>query len=262
MGTIENHPESTSESDTGSFTLTRQQRPQPQAIGSKRRPRNAANIKNQEKIRNIDLNNSLRLTESQFQQLNESLHQQSPIRMNDLSHCSRMNDSAHSRLNESLRMNESRLSDPNHSRLNDSNHRMNESRLSELNSSKRMEHLDENRIHNHISPIRNHGLHPRQSSSDSNTSHKNNPNPEFFVPPPPSHSPLTPLTPNTEESVISDDEVPKPEKPETSKCLGPDSQYEVARDNKELKANHHHCYSDTNTMDSGWQSGSEKHITD
>ncbi|KOB71925.1 Uncharacterized protein OBRU01_13097 [Operophtera brumata] len=29
-----------------------------------------------------------------------------------------------------------------------------------------------------------------------------------------------------------------------------------------LKSTHLHCYSDTNTMDSGWQSGSERQVTD
>lgn len=183
-----------------------------------------------------------------------------------LSEHSRMSDH---RMSEHSRMNDSRISE--HSRISDMS-RLNDSRISELNSSMRMEHsLEESRIkgspkvrQSHMSPLRNlpkssSPLHPRQSSTDSNVSHKNSV--EFFVPPPPVHSPLSP---NTEESVISDEEDrARTEKPETSKCLAPDSQYEVVREEKEeLKTNHHHCYSDTNTMDSGWQSGSEKHVTD
>ncbi|XP_048482378.1 uncharacterized protein LOC105398624 [Plutella xylostella] len=354
VGTIENHPESTSESDTGSFTLTRQQRPQPQT-GSKRRPRTNQpadkHTKNQEKIRH-DLNNSIRLTEQQIEQLNSSLCQrmndsrmsdrlnESRIsdRMNECRMSERLNDSRVSdrmnecrmmeRMNESRvsermndsrigermndsrmseRMNESRVSDRmNESRVSDrmnesriSEHsRMNDSRLSDLSRKNELRMSDHNRLDSsrsdhsrldldlkgspkmkhHVSPLRNASrsspssvlrdapIHPRQSSTDSNVSLKNNP--DFFVPPPPNHSPLSP---NTEESLLSDDEdrqrtdqVYSNEKPETSKCLGPDSQYEPVREEKEeiMKVNHHHCYSDTNTMDSGWQSGSEKHATD
>ncbi|XP_049882567.1 uncharacterized protein LOC126378343 [Pectinophora gossypiella] len=363
VGTIENHPESTSESDTGSFTLTRQQRPQPQ-VGSKRRPRqekHAQHLKNQEKLRQ-DLNNSLRLTEQQIEQLNNSMRMSERIermegrlndsrdrlnercvidrlneridnrmeprmeRMNDSRISERMNDSRVSeRMNESRiieRMNESRISERmNESRLgermnesrisermNESRlgERMNESRISErmnesrlgerMNESRISERMNESRISDRVndrsdrmvermndsrlsdrfedrrmsdlnSSIRNDSPlrmprsspkilskeHPRQSSSDSK---------EFFVAPA-----ISPLSPKTEESLLSDDDRQDQvysNEPETSKCLGPDAQYEPVREEKEeiLKTNHHHCYSDTNTMDSGWQSGSEKQVTD
>ncbi|XP_022817075.1 uncharacterized protein LOC111349947 isoform X1 [Spodoptera litura] len=395
VGTIENHPESTSESDTGSFTLTRQQRPQPQ-VGSKRRPRQTEkHIKNQEKMRQV-LNNSIRLTEHQIEQLNNSMRMNERIereRMNETRLSERMNDSrdrlndrdrierindcrisdrmnetrlsermndSRDRLNEgrvcererlerlndsriSDRMNETRMSermnetrknermndsrdrlndsrnceviDPRIERMNDSriSDRMNETRLSErmndsrvcermnearmerMNDSKlsdrsdtrhsdrmndsRLERMNDSRLERmselnssiriggspkmrtHISPLRIPRSspknvpkdHPRQSSSDSNK-------PDFRQ--------ISPLSPNTEESLLSDDDRPQDQvysnDPETSKCLGPDSQYEPVRETKEeiLKTNHHHCYSDTNTMDSGWQSGSEKQVTD
>ncbi|CAH0697954.1 unnamed protein product [Spodoptera exigua] len=399
VGTIENHPESTSESDTGSFTLTRQQRPQPQ-VGSKRRPRQAEkHIKNQEKMRQV-LNNSIRLTEHQIEQLNNSMRMNERMerermsdrmnetrlserindsrdRLNDRERIERMNDcrisdrmnetrlsermnDSRDRLNEgrvcerermerlndsrisdrmnetrmSERMNETRMSermndsrdrlndsrnceviDPRIERMNDSRisdrmnetrisermndsrvcERMNEARMERMNDSKlsdrsdtrhsdrmndsRLERLNDSRLERmsemnssiridgspkmrtHISPLRIPRSspknvpkdHPRQSSSDSNK-------PEFRQ--------ISPLSPNTEESLLSDDDRPQDQvysnDPETSKCLGPDSQYEPVRESKEeiLKTNHHHCYSDTNTMDSGWQSGSEKQVTD
>ncbi|XP_063898263.1 uncharacterized protein LOC110379917 isoform X2 [Helicoverpa armigera] len=383
VGTIENHPESTSESDTGSFTLTRQQRPQPQ-VGSKRRPRQTdKHAKNQDKIRQV-LNNSIRLTEHQIEQLNNSMRMNERMerermsermdsrdrlndrmeRMNDVRISDRMNETrlsermndSRDRLNEgrermerlndsriSDRMNETRMSermndsrdrlndsrscevmDPRIERMNDSriSDRMNETRLSErlndsrvcermtearierMNDSKlsdrsdtrhsdrmndtrhsdrmndsRLERLNDSRLERmselnssiridgspkmraHMSPLRIARSspknlpkdHPRQSSSDSNKA-------DFRQ--------ISPLSPNTEESLLSDDERPQDQvysnDPETSKCLGPDSQYEPVRDGKEeiLKTNHHHCYSDTNTMDSGWQSGSEKQVTD
>ncbi|XP_053621378.1 uncharacterized protein LOC128681478 isoform X2 [Plodia interpunctella] len=331
VGTIENHPESTSESDTGSFTLTRQQRPQPQ-VGSKRRPRQEKHINNKEKMRQEhlrmneqqqlleQLNNSMRmsdrmncdrinerifnerndsrdrlnesrdrlndsrmdsrisdrmnetrlsermgdsrdrLNESRIERLNESRIN----RMNDSRISDRMNDSRIDRMNDSRisdRLNETRVSERiNESRISD---RMEDRRMSDLNSSMRIEGSPKMRAH--ISPLRLPRSspknlpkeHPRQSSSDSSK-------PEFFVPPPPNHSPLSP---NTEESLLSDDDGKDQvysNEPESSKCLGPDSQYEPVREEKEeiLKSNHHHCYSDTNTMDSGWQSGSEKQVTD
>ncbi|KAL0809553.1 hypothetical protein ABMA28_011086 [Loxostege sticticalis] len=403
VGTIENHPESTSESDTGSFTLTRQQRPQPQ-VGSKRRPRQLEkHAKNQEKMRQ-DLNNSIRLTEQQIEQLNNSMRMNERMndsrieRVNDSRISERMNDSRISdRMNESRisdrndprisgvsdsrlsdRMNESRLSERvndsrisdrvndsrisdrmndsrisdrmNETRLsermNDSRDRLNDSRLERMNESRdrlnerservndcrisdrfnetrlsergdsrdrlneridrmsdtrsndsrlndsrlsdsrmndsRIERIEDRRMSDlnssiriegspkmraHMSPLRIQRSspknlpkeHPRQSSSDSGK-------PEFFVPPPLN---LSPLSPNTEESLLSDDDDRRTDQvysndPESSKCLGPDSQYEPIREEKEeiLKTNHHHCYSDTNTMDSGWQSGSEKQVTD
>lgn len=403
VGTIENHPESTSESDTGSFTLTRQQRPQPQ-VGSKRRPRQVEkHAKNQEKMRQ-DLNNSIRLTEQQIEQLNNSMRMNERMndsrieRVNDSRISERMNDSRISdRMNESRisdrndprisgvsdsrlsdRMNESRLSERvndsrisdrvndsrisdrmndsrisdrmNETRLsermNDSRDRLNDSRLERMNESRdrlnerservndcrisdrfnetrlsergdsrdrlneridrmsdtrsndsrlndsrlsdsrmndsRIERIEDRRMSDlnssiriegspkmraHMSPLRIQRSspknlpkeHPRQSSSDSGK-------PEFFVPPPLN---LSPLSPNTEESLLSDDDDRRTDQvysndPESSKCLGPDSQYEPIREEKEeiLKTNHHHCYSDTNTMDSGWQSGSEKQVTD
>lgn len=405
VGTIENHPESTSESDTGSFTLTRQQRPQPQ-VGSKRRPNKHKPDKirqnvssSQEKLRQ-NVNNSLRLTEHQIEQLNLRINERPDIRMSDRNDiriserfdsrdrlndsirergvndsirerglndsiresglndsiretrvesrdrlsdsrneldrmnetrlservCDRMNESRLERMNDSRisdRLNDSRLDrlndsrvdriiDPRIERINDSRisdrinearhcERMNDSRLKEsrinrnidscdrLNES-RHERTNESRINDriermsdlnssiriegspkirtHISPLRvplprtsPKNLpkeHPRQSSSDSNK-------PDFCVPPPPI---ISPLSPNTEESLLSDDDRPQDtvysNDPDGSKCLGPDSKYEPVRDEKEeiLKTNHHHCYSDTNTMDSGWQSGSEKQVTD
>ncbi|XP_059062612.1 uncharacterized protein LOC131855370 [Achroia grisella] len=405
VGTIENHPESTSESDTGSFTLTRQQRPQPQ-VGSKRRPRqNDKHTKNQrQEISTIrmaeqqlleQLNTSIRmsdrmndsrisdginesrvsdrndsrdrLNDSRIERINDSrisdrmnetrlsermnnsrdrlndskierLNESRLERMNDSRISDRMNETrlrelmndSRDRLNESRmeRMNDSRISDRindsrvsdrmNDSRISDRindsrisermndsriSERMNDSRISErMNDSRISERMNDSRIsdrmnetrsdrleriedrrmsdlnssirvegspkmRNHMSPLRVPRSspknlpkeHPRQSSSDSNK-------PEFFVPPPPTHSPLSP---NTEESLLSDEDVRTQDQmysndPETSKCLGPDSQYEGVREEKDeiLKTNHHHCYSDTNTMDSGWQSGSEKQVTD
>ncbi|CAH0599927.1 unnamed protein product [Chrysodeixis includens] len=173
-------------------------------------------------------------------------------RMNDSRVCERMNDS---RLE---RMNDSKLSDRSDTRHGD---RLNDARIermSDLNSSIRIDGSPKMRTH--ISPLRIARSspknltkdHPRQSSSDSSK-------PDFRQ--------ISPLSPNTEESLLSDDDRPDQvysNDPESSKCLGPDSQYEPVREGKEevLKGNHHHCYSDTNTMDSGWQSGSEKQVTD
>ncbi|XP_052742829.1 uncharacterized protein LOC112054346 isoform X3 [Bicyclus anynana] len=461
VGTIENHPESTSESDTGSFTLTRQQRPQPQ-VGSKRRNRQTEkhNIhKTQEKRQ--DFNNSIRLTEQQIEHLNNSMRmsermndrlsdRMSDIRMSDrldsrerleriesrdrlnegriesrdrlnesriesrdrlndsridresidridtrvdrindsrdrlnesrsdrmndrdrlndtrsdrvcerdsrieridrdrlndsridrICDRDRLNDSRIERMNDSRidrmsdrfndsrierlcdqsRLNDSRVDRSDQSRLNDSRidrmsdrDRLNDSRIDRISEQSRLndsrierdrlndsrvdrmierDRLNDSRIdrmndprsdrfedrrmsdlnasiriegspkmRNHISPLRMPRTspknlpkeHPRQSSSDSK---------EFYVPP--AHSPLSP---NTEESLLSDDDDRRQEivysnEPEGSKCLGPDSQYEPERKDEILKTNHHHCYSDTNTMDSGWQSGSEKQVTD
>lgn len=273
VGTIENHPESTSESDTGSFTLTRQQRPQPQ-VGSKRRPRAEKHLKTQEKLRQ-DLNNSLRLTEQQIEHLNNSIRM-NEARLNERNDSrDRLNDSriTDSRVNESRlndsRVNDSRINDTrsNDSRLNES--RVNDSRLndSRVNDQRIDRELNESRIEDrrmsdlnasirlesprsHVSPLRRSPKEkePRQESSK-----------EFFA--------ISPLSPTTEDTLLSDDERQDQvysNEPETSKCLGPDSQYEPVREEKEevLKTNHHHCYSDTNTMDSGWQSGSEKQVTD
>ncbi|XP_060808704.1 uncharacterized protein LOC106131084 [Amyelois transitella] len=186
-------------------------------------------------------------------------------RMNDTRISDRMNDTRISdRMNDtriSDRMNDTRISDRlNESRISD---RIEDRRMSDLNSSIRIDGSPKMRAH--MSPLRMPRSSPknlpkehlRQSSSDSSK-------PEFFVPPPPNHSPLSP---NTEESLLSDDDGKDQvysNEPESSKCLGPDSQYEPVREEKDeiLKTNHHHCYSDTNTMDSGWQSGSEKQVTD
>ncbi|KAI5638115.1 hypothetical protein NE865_09236 [Phthorimaea operculella] len=253
VGTIENHPESTSESDTGSFTLTRQQRPQPQ-IGSKRRPRDRLNerierlsdrerdrIESREKLNESRISD--RMNDSRIERMNEA-------RMSDRMSHTRISDRANeSRISD--RMNDSRTSD----RLNDSkiSDRIEERRLSDLNSSIRM---DSPLRMARSSPKGFQKEHPRQSSLDSSK--------EFFVAPA-----LSPLSPKTEESLLSDDDRQDQaytNEPESSrpKCLGPDSQYETVREEKEevLKTNHHHCYSDTNTMDSGWQSGSEKQVTD
>lgn len=179
-------------------------------------------------------------------------------RMSERGERDRMNESRLDRMSD--RSNDSRLND---SRLNDS--RIEDRRMSDLNSSIRIEGSP--KMRSHMSPLRIQRSspknlpkeHPRQSSSDSGK-------PEFFVPPPLN---LSPLSPNTEESLLSDEDDRRPDQvysndPESSKCLGPDSQYEPVREDKEeiLKTNHHHCYSDTNTMDSGWQSGSEKQVTD
>ncbi|CAH0717126.1 unnamed protein product, partial [Brenthis ino] len=306
VGTIENHPESTSESDT-SFTLTRQQRPQPQ-VGSKRRPKHTDKHTKTDKIR--DFNNSVRLTEQQIEQLNNSMRieRMTEVRMSDRindSRCDRMNELRESRINDSRdrlndsrvdrisererlndtdRMNDSRdrlndrLNDPRIDRMNDRTNdrierlndarverisdRFDDRRMSELNSSIRIEGSP--KMRSHISPLRMprtspknlNKENPRQSSSDSKV--------DFFPPP----TNLSPLSPNTEESLLSDDDRNvKPEtvysnEPEVSKCLGPDLQYETVKKDDILKTNHHHCYSDTNTMDSGWQSGSEKQVTD
>ncbi|XP_041986271.1 uncharacterized protein LOC121738346 isoform X2 [Aricia agestis] len=171
----------------------------------------------------------------------------------------RLNDSRieRDRLNDSRierdRLNDSRIE---RERLNDSrsdrdsrldrSERFEDRRMSDLNSSIRVEGSPKLRSPLRIpksSPKNLPKEHPRQSSSDSGK-------PEFFVPPPP----ISPLSPNTEESLLSDEDG-RPE----AKCLGPDSQYEGPR---EVIKGHHHCYSDTNTMDSGWQSGSERHVTD
>ncbi|XP_063391659.1 uncharacterized protein LOC134677130 [Cydia fagiglandana] len=316
VGTIENHPESTSESDTGSFTLTRQQRPQPQ-VGSKRRPRQEKHAKQARE------NNSLRLTEQQIEQLNNSMRL-----MNDSRVGERMNDSRISGINDSRlseRINESRINDSrlserlNESRINDSrisgsandsrisgalesriSDRMNETRLSErLNDSRLSDRLNETRLSergisdrmererdSRMSDTRMSGRndsrdrlsdsrierdegspkmrqlriprfspksnHPRQLSSESNKA-------EFFAPPPPNQ----PLSPTAEKPLLNEENQVYSNEAETA-CLGPDSQYESVREEKdEIKVHHHrHCYSDTNTMDSGWQSGSEKQVTD
>ncbi|XP_030041383.1 uncharacterized protein LOC115456442 isoform X2 [Manduca sexta] len=393
VGTIENHPESTSESDTGSFTLTRQQRPQPQ-VGSKRRPRQAdKHIKTQDKMRQLNssgrltdqidhINSSMRMTEridprieriermnetrlserrsdsrdrlneprvcERFDRMNESRISErmsdnrlermsdSHDRLNDSRNCDlsepridRLNDSRISermnearlsermeRMNESRigdkindsrlsermeRMNESRISDKlNESRLSERMERMNESRISDkLNESRlseRMERMNESRISDKMNDSRlseriermnETRLNERMSELNSSmrmegsprsrthmsplrvprTSPKDHPRPSN-VESKPFVQPISPLSPKTEESLLSDDDRPVDQvysnDPETSKCLAPDSQYEPVREEKEeiLKTNHHHCYSDTNTMDSGWQSGSEKQVTD
>ncbi|XP_028156656.1 uncharacterized protein LOC114350177 isoform X2 [Ostrinia furnacalis] len=225
-----------------------------------------------------------RLNDSRLERMNESrdrLNERSE-RVNECRISDRFNETRMSergsdsrdRLNERMerlsdarsndsRLNDSRLSD---SRMNDSRiERIEDRRMSDLNSSIRLEGSPKMRAH--MSPLRIQRSspknlpkeHPRQSSSDSGK-------PDFYVPPPIN---LSPLSPNTEESLLSDEEERRPDQvysndPETSKCLGPDSQYEPIREEKEeiLKTNHHHCYSDTNTMDSGWQSGSEKQVTD
>jgi hypothetical protein len=224
-------------------------------VGSKRRPRQTEkHIKEDRRIeKRQDVNSSARLTEHQIEQINNS------IRM-----CERMNEARGERMNDSRisdRGNDSRMSE----RLERMSDRLNDSRLedrrkSDLNSSIRIEGSP--KVRSHMSPLRvprsspknlPKREHPRQSSSDSGK--------DFFPP-----TNLSPLSPNTEESLLSDEERPNTvysNEPETSKCLAPDSQYETVREEKEeIKTNHHHCYSDTNTMDSGWQSGSEKQVTD
>ncbi|XP_050358669.1 uncharacterized protein LOC126778972 isoform X2 [Nymphalis io] len=352
VGTIEAHPESTSESDSGSFTLSRQQRPQPQ-VGSKRRPRT-------DKLRQ-DFGGSLRLTEQQMEHLNTSMRIE---RVNDSRVSERMSDSRVSdRINDSRvsdRMNDSRVSD----RMNDSrvSERMNDSRVSErMNDSRVSERLNESRISERMADIRmsdrmidsrdrlndsridrmnesresresrdrlnervdrmterdrlndsdrmndlridratesrdrlneSRGMSERERLNESRldrerperASERRGPGPPRpraspprprASPPRPRASPkprdaapaLSPLSPATEESLMSDDDERRPEtvysnEPEPER-LAPDSQYEPVRDGKdELKLNHHRCYSDTNTMDSGWQSGSEKQVTD
>ncbi|KOB71920.1 putative translation initiation factor IF-2, partial [Operophtera brumata] len=247
-----------------------------------------------------DRMNEARLSERMNERVCDRINESRLERMNDSRISERLNDSRLDRLNDSRverindprieRMNDSRISDRmNDSRFNDSRinriidscDRMNESRhertnesrisdrierMTDLNSSIRIEGSP--KIRTHISPLRvplprtsPKNLpkeHPRQSSSDSNKT-------DFFVPPPPI---ISPLSPNTEESLLSDDDRPQDtvysNDPDGSKCLGPDAKYEPVTDEKGeiLKSNHRHCYSDTNTMDSGWQSGSERQVTD
>lgn len=204
-----------------------------------------------------------RMNDSRLERMNDSrisdrMNDSRIERMNDSRISDRMTDSRIERMNDSRtsdRMNDSRIERLNDSRISDrmTDSRIEDRRMSELNSSIRIEGSPKMRAH--ISPLRLKSSpknlpkeHPRQSSSDSN------------------FATISPLSPNTEESLLSDDGQDQvySNEPETSKCLGPDSQYEPVREEKEeiLKTNHHHCYSDTNTMDSGWQSGSEKQVTD
>lgn len=265
VGTIENHPESTSESDTGSMTLTRQQRPQPQ-VGSKRRPRQTdKHVKGQEKIRHA-LNSSLRLTEHQIEHLNNSMRMAERIgeRMNE-----RMCDprvELVGRMNEtpSERMNEARVNERNDPRACE----LAECRIDRMNDSRRSERLSE-RLNERMEKCDRGDLNgscrnesPRSRISPLRLAEKA----EFFVPPPPV---ISPLSPKTEESLLSDDDRPERPKdqvysnePEASKCLSPDAQYEQVGDAGTLEPNHHHWHSDTNTMDSGWQSGEDRHTTD
>lgn len=220
-----------------------------------------------------DRMNETRLSERMSERLDSRFERMSDSRISE-----RLNDSRLDRLNDcrmermtdsriSDRMNETRVSERiNDSRINRLNESMNErhsdriERMTDLNSSIRIEGSP--KMRSHISPLRMPRTspknlpkeHPRQNSDSK---------PDFFVPPPV----ISPLSPNTEESLLSDDDRPDQvysNDPEGSKCLGPDSQYEPVREEKVevLKGNHHHCYSDTNTMDSGWQSGSEKQVTD
>lgn len=331
VGTIENHPESTSESDTGSFTLTRQQRPQPQ-VGSKRRPRQTD--KKTEKMR-PDLNSSMRLTEQQIEHLNNSMRMSErnermdrieridsrdrlhdsrldrSDRMNEsrmdksdqlndsrVERCNRLNDSRIERMNDSRIDRSDRLNDSRNSRIdrmcdmdsNDSRDRLNDSRIERISESSRIERMERMNDSRDRTTELNESRVSRdrfedRRISDLNASIRIDGSPKMR----PHISPLkmpkrsspknlqkekelaaisSPLSPNTEESLLSDEdgrpEIVYSNEPEV-KCLGPDSQYEPVRENinkEELKTNHHHCYSDTNTMDSGWQSGSEKQVTD
>ncbi|KAJ0170333.1 hypothetical protein K1T71_014261 [Dendrolimus kikuchii] len=281
VGTIENHPESTSESDTGSFTLTRQQRPQPQ-VGSKRRPRQTdKHTKSQEKIRQA-LNSSVRLTEHQIEQLNNTMRMTERICDPRIERIERMNETRMSERMDSrdrLNMNETRLSERHDSRdrLNERTCELNECRIDRMNDSRHSERLSERMNDSRIEKVSD--LNSSVRCDGSPRSHilplrlPKVEKPEFFVPPPPV---ISPISPKTEESLLSDDDRPdRPERPERpkdqvysndpepSKCLSPDAQYEQVGDNGgTLEPNHHHWHSDTNTMDSGWQSGEDRHTTD
>lgn len=242
---------------------------------SERERINETRLSDRERINETRINERERMNEPRLsERMNETRLSErmndSRDRITDSRSCEAMTDPRMERLNDSRisdRMNESRLSErmseSRIERLNDSRmERMNDSklsdrsdrhdprieRMSELNSSVRMESQ-----RSHISPLRlRSSPKPKERQTDSKT-----------------FSQISPLSPNTEESLLSDDGTPDQvysNDPESSKCLGPDSQYEPVRESKEeiLKGNinHIHCYSDTNTMDSGWQSGSEKQVTD
>ncbi|CAB3241600.1 unnamed protein product [Arctia plantaginis] len=233
---------------------------------SERERMNETRLSERERINETRLSERDRMNETRLsERINDSRD-----RINDSRNCEAMTDPRMERLNDSRisdRMNETRLSErmseSRIERLNDSRmERMNDSKLSdrsdrhdpriermtELNSSVRMDNQ-----RSHISPLRlRSSPKPKERQSESKT-----------------FTQISPLSPNTEESLLSDDGTPDQvysNDPESSKCLGPDSQYEPVRESKEeiLKGNinHIHCYSDTNTMDSGWQSGSEKQVTD
>ncbi|XP_072937761.1 uncharacterized protein [Epargyreus clarus] len=177
-----------------------------------------------------------RLNDSRVERLSEK-DRLNDSRLERMSDRDRLNDSRVERMSEKDRLNDSRLSERVIERFEDR-------RMSDLNSSIRIEGSP--KMRSHISPLRmprtspkNLPNHPRQSSSDSGK--------DF--------PPITPEGPEGPDTVYSNEPDPK--------CLGPDSQYEAVREGKEeLRSNHHHCYSDTNTMDSGWQSGSEKQGAD
>ncbi|XP_061381355.1 uncharacterized protein LOC116776234 isoform X3 [Danaus plexippus] len=194
-----------------------------------------------------------RSNDSRIDRLNDSRIDRMSDRGNDSRHeRERSNDPRIDRFNDSRierisdRANDSRLD---RERSNDSRtDRFDDRRMSDINSSIRIEGSP--KMRSHMSPLRMRS--PKGIQKDTMEAK------EFFTP-------ISPLSPNTEESLLSDDdrqETVYSNEPEV-KCLAPDSQYEAIRDGNEmLKTNHHHCYSDTNTMDSGWQSGSEKQVTD
>ncbi|CAH2083862.1 unnamed protein product [Euphydryas editha] len=190
-------------------------------------------------------------------------------RLNDRINDSRVTITDRDRLNDSRvmsdrdRMNDSRVMIE-RDRLSDS--RFEDRRLSDLNSSLRIEGSPKR---SHMSPLRMPRTSPKERSDSKEFYLQNRQDSKEFFPQ--NLSPLSPLSPNTEESLLSSEGDRReetvysnePEASKSSKCLAPDSQYEPVREQEDiLKLNHHHCYSDTNTMDSGWQSGSEKQVTD
>ncbi|XP_050669166.1 uncharacterized protein LOC126968297 isoform X2 [Leptidea sinapis] len=195
----------------------------------------------------IERMNDPRLDDSRIERLSDRSERFNDSRMLECSRIERIKDPRYSsgdRNERTERMNEGRINENkdrvNRERMSD---RFEDRRISDLNSSIRIESSPKTRPQ--ISPLR-----MSRRDSPQNSKHETT---------------ISPLSPNTEESLLSDDDAREIYTNESeAKCLGPDSQYEPVREKKEevLKMNHHHCYSDTNTMDSGWQSGSEKQVTD
>ncbi|VVC91457.1 unnamed protein product [Leptidea sinapis] len=195
----------------------------------------------------IERMNDPRLDDSRIERLSDRSERFNDSRMLECSRIERINDPRYSsgdRNERTERINEGRINENkdrvNRERMSD---RFEDRRISDLNSSIRIESSPKTRPQ--ISPLR-----MSRRDSPQNSKHETT---------------ISPLSPNTEESLLSDDDAREIYTNESeAKCLGPDSQYEPVREKKEevLKMNHHHCYSDTNTMDSGWQSGSEKQVTD
>ncbi|XP_022124960.2 uncharacterized protein LOC110999963 isoform X3 [Pieris rapae] len=239
---------------------------------------NESRIDRSDRMNDARLDGSDRMNDSRAERCDR--HNDSRIeRMNDsrISRCERINDS---RIDRSDRLNDSRISrvvERIDMDVSDSRDRLNDSRVERISESSRIERME--RTNDILNESRGSRFEDRRMS-DLNSSIRIEGSPKMR----PHISPLkikrspktqierefapinSPLSPNTDESLLSDEdgrpEIVYSNEPE-AKCLGPDSQYEPENINKEeLKTNHHHCYSDTNTMDSGWQSGSEKQVTD